>query len=965
MMTAQRACFQGVAGLVALFFLWSSFAVAQVTLPPGLLEQLNRAQPTTPYNPAQPLLSPLDQVRTQQQSNQQPNAPQTGPGAPSPAPERTQLELDYSRRAGMPLVQYGYDVFRSIVPSRGDLQTGAVADNYLLSIGDELVITLQGQVARSLRTRVDSEGRIVVPDVPPVAAAGRSFGGVRSDLEREVATRFPNTSVFVSVATVRQIAVSVLGEANAPGIYRMGGFATALDALAMAGGVKRTGSLRHILLVRGNATSVIDLYGAMAGVGAAPALALADGDRITIPPIGPTVAVSNEVVRPGIYELAGGNAASAQSLVALAGGPLRPSGNRFLKLSLDAQDRDASSELVSLAQQSLHAGDILMVLRRDDAPVGSVKLDGDVRVPGPRSLAAASDLRRLLGSDDAFLPSPYLLFGAVETTDPQTRARHLVPINLASVLNGDTNLALKDNDTVIVLGLGDVNYLASADVQAVLEGRSPPVLHERIVTKNPRGAAVVPQDQLAQREQNAQGGGAAQQANAQGGLAAQEANAQTALAAQQANAAQTSTSPQGPLANPAQRLFLAQQSEQICRGLQELATIASTARPGRFANALYSASAGRRLGAGDENTIENVFPCPPIFDKYPELLPLVVEYATTIEGAVRVPGPYPVLPGTAMSAVISEAGGLAREVDLTRVEVTHYALDNAAGSAQSDRALVQITPTQLASLAISPGDVVHFNPLVTERDTGVVTLTGQFRRPASYDIVRGERLSQLIARAGGLTEQAYPYGAIFTRESVRTQERQEYIRASQQIEAALTTAIPKAASTDQSQALVGVTQTLVAQLRTTEPLGRVVVEADPTVLQVKPQLDPLMEPGDSVFIPKRPFYVAVAGEVLNPTSLQFRPGAKPMDYIHQAGGFTQSAEDDSIFIVLPNGEAQPVKTSFWNFTPVEVPPGSTIVVPRNLSPFDLTAFLKDSTQILSQLAISAASLAIIHNGSTR
>jgi protein involved in polysaccharide export with SLBB domain len=300
-----------------------------------------------------------------------------------------------------------------------------------------------------------------------------------------------------------------------------------------------------------------------------------------------------------------------------------------------------------------------------------------------------------------------------------------------------------------------------------------------------------------------------------------------------------------------------------------------------------------------------------------------------------------------------------------RVEVTHYALDNAAGSTQSDRELVQITPPQLASLALSPGDVVHFNPLVTQRDTGVVVLTGEFRRPASYDIVRGEHLSQLIARAGGLTEEAYPYGAIFTRESVRAQEREEFARASQQIEAALATAIPHAESTDQSQALVTVTQQLVSQLRTAEPLGRVVVEADPTVLQVKPQLDPLMEPGDAVFIPKRPFYVAVAGEVLNPTSLQFRPGAKPMDYIREAGGFTQSAEDDSVFIVFPNGEAQPVQHSFWNFTAIEVPPGSTIVVPRNLSPFDLTAFLKDSTQILSQLAISAASLAIIHNGSTR
>src|SRR6185312_3162025 len=160
--------------------------------------------------------------------------------------------------------------------------------------------------------------------------------------------------------------------------------------------------------------------------------------------------------------------------------------------------------------------------------------------------------------------------------------------------------------------------------------------------------------------------------------------------------------------------------------------------------------------------------------------------------------PYPILPGTALSAIISEAGGLSREADLKRVEVTHYALDGAAGAAQSNRELVQMTPPDLARLAVSPGDVVHFNPVFTDRDMGVVALTGEFRRPAYYDIVRGERLSQLIERAGGLTEQAYPYGAVFTRESVRVQERQEFARAAQQLQSGLTAALPRATSSDQS-----------------------------------------------------------------------------------------------------------------------------------------------------------------------
>ena len=172
-----------------------------------------------------------------------------------------------------------------------------------MGTGDELVITLQGQVSRSIRTRVDTEGRVVIPDIPPIPAVGRPFGDFRRDLEREVAATFLNTSVFASIGAVRNITVAVLGEVPSPGIFHIGGLASVLDAMKLSGGILKTGSLRRITLTRGNRTINIDLYGAITDVHPAPDLALADGDRIMVPPIGPTAAVADEVVRPGIYEL--------------------------------------------------------------------------------------------------------------------------------------------------------------------------------------------------------------------------------------------------------------------------------------------------------------------------------------------------------------------------------------------------------------------------------------------------------------------------------------------------------------------------------------------------------------------------------------------------------------------------------------------------------------------------------------
>ncbi|MEY2396289.1 MAG: polysaccharide biosynthesis/export protein, partial [Acidobacteriaceae bacterium] len=84
------------------------------------------------------------------------------------------------------------------------------------------------------------------------------------------------------------------------------------------------------------------------------------------------------------------------------------------------------------------------------------------------------------------------------------------------------------------------------------------------------------------------------------------------------------------------------------------------------------------------------------------------------------------------------------------------------------------------------------------------------------------------------------------------------------------------------------------------------------------------------------------------------------DYITVAGGATQGADEGRIFVVLPDGGARPITENWLTFNnSVLIPPGSTVVVPRDLRPFDFTQFFKDATQITSQLAITAASLAVV------
>jgi polysaccharide export outer membrane protein len=148
-------------------------------------------------------------------------------------------------------------------------------------------------------------------------------------------------------------------------------------------------------------------------------------------------------------------------------------------------------------------------------------------------------------------------------------------------------------------------------------------------------------------------------------------------------------------------------------------------------------------------------------------------------------------------------------------------------------------------------------------------------------------------------------------------------------------------------------------LRNQKVIGRIAIAADPSVLATKPELDPLLEPGDVVYIPQRPSTISVLGQVMQPGSLPYRAGNSLEDYIQTAGGYSQTSDESNTFIVLPDGSARKVEKSWLNFSSVNLPPGSSIVVPRDITPLDARQIILDVSGIFSQLAVTAASLAVL------
>lgn len=960
------------------------------------------------------------------------------------------IEAAYSERAGSVLLQFGYDQFGAEPPRRDG--SGGVQADYTLGPGDELLVTLRGQKSSSKRHIIDAAGLLTADDVRPVVAQGLTLADLRAQLANAVTASFPDTEVYVSVTEIRRIGVLVTGAVARPGRQEVGAFATLIDALTAAGGVTRAGSLRRIRLFHaqdaGDVPSTglpVDLYDLfMIGDGASAGIRLRDGDRIFVPPLGPTVALAGPLKRPGVYELPPGQdrlpAAAARDM---AGGLLRPGAHRALRYAIGPNGEEQAEELADADATRLSDGDLLLMAPRREDRRGDLRLDGHVLRPGPRALERTPSITALVSAADLG-PSPYLPFAVLASTRPGGRARVLQPIDLGAVLNGRDRRPLAENDVLYVLGADDVDFLTSEPVLELLRGAREPapdacrglVVLARALTAQPdgplssgpqaRAAAgltggrtpcpplfdAVPDLLVFALEHasllmggvprpgfypSAGRGSATELAIAAGGPEAGPYDDPPSIggAAQRRPAGAGSILEPDtpvyeltgharrpgvrPLAGGATLRDALSGGDALRRDVYPLLGVIERFDRRTLAHRLLpfspqevaSGQANRALADGDRVRLLSIAevrsltsfsdkdgkPQAPPTDGEPadarQTLPegvaaLVRERGVQMRGAVRIPGTYPVAETASVEALLATAGGPATTADFSSVEIT---------TAAGQRRRLDLRDGASARTALHPGDSLRINPVPQTLEARAVTISGAVRRPGSYDVARGETLSSLIDRAGGLTEEAYPAGTSFLRDSERKRERAWFDQQARDLERWMVQEVEKgeAARSD----VVGLARQLATQLRGVEPLGRIVVEADPLVLRQRPELDVMLEPDDRIVIPKRPLTVTVTGEVLHPTAAQFVSGKTADAYLRDAGGASRNADDARIFLVLPDGRAQPLSLSSWNHTVTAILPGSSIVVPRDPKPFDLMEFSKNMGTILGQLAISAAAIAVI------
>jgi protein involved in polysaccharide export with SLBB domain len=915
--------------------------------------------------PAQAQVSPLDALRALRgngsgsvdNADSTPTQPVIQTFTPAPPPTQTappsHLEQIYSDRANMPLQQFGYDALG--VPQTATItQSGAVPDGYVLGADDELVVSLRGQENSSYRVRVDRDGNITLPKMPPVPAAGRRFGDFRANLEQEVAQAFISTKVFVALGNIHMVSILVSGEVRAPGVRIVSALASPLDVILLSGGIKKTGSLRAVRVVNGGSSRTIDLYSVVAQGNSSGLGPLRDGDRVYVPPLNATAAVAGDVSRPAIYELSPGSGAiSASALLRLAGGP-EIAGS--YTLSRFVVQRNGGMAMVPInAGTLIHSGEVLYVAMARGATTGRISVRGAVPITGLKPLSTARSVAELFRSAGDLNEDAYAPFAIIKRRDPVTNAITLVPFSITAAIRKTVDVPLQDEDTVFVFSRAEVKLLAATVVVDMNEAYAPainrgggsggPVVAGTSVTtpvvSDNTGNPFVPTVPTTP-------GAAASAANGAGVLAGAVGGSTTGNGS-------LSLSP-GDSSGSVDPRFTNQNSAITGAAISALAQ----------SQALMDASGGplRMLHAPQSPDGQRVDGLAGTIGVTPDsLMRTASDNLAWVLDQVREPGPYLSAKGTSIFDLVQTAGGFLQTADLSQIEVTSTAVDQASGRSSTTRTNYSQADGQMALGIVRPLDVVRVRPVYSDREAGTVTVAGQVRYPGVFDITRDERLSSLLQRAGGMTEVAYPYGAIFTRKSAALSEKEGNERSARELEnqiPALMFAQNNTTSADFTTAGAYLT-TLVRSLREIPALGRIVVTADPTVLATKPDLDFVLQPGDMLYVPKRPSTVTVSGEVRNPGSFQYRAGLSYREYLHFAGGTTQNADEGRVFVVMPDGSAAPIDSDWISFggSGGNIPPGATVVVPRDLRPFSWSQTLRDATQILSQIAVAAASIAVL------
>ncbi|WP_456342299.1 SLBB domain-containing protein [Thermovibrio sp.] len=815
------------------------------------------------------------------------------------------------------LRQFGYDFFRGYKKLPSAIPVGK---EYILGPGDEILIYIIGsspvKTPGVLKLPVDREGKVFIPGAGVIYVWGMSVG----EAER-VVSKAVGAPVKITVGRLRTFPVYVSGEVKRPGAIVVTGVNTLIDALNLAGGVKKTGTLRDIVITRktpkGTKEIHVDLYQLLL-YGKPVDFRLQDGDVIFVKPIRKVAGIAGKVKRPAIYELKGNE--TVKDLINIAGG-LLPSSYKY-KAVIQRYHKNQYLELVEgnlddkkFVNQKVHDGDILLIKQVLSIPLNAVLVEGYTAYPGLYQYKPGMKLSELL-SPDLFFIDTSMDFALITRQFPPGTPPQYITFAPRDVFKNTYDIELKPADKITFFKVGNVkavNFNSIKDV-VVLEGKIkyPGVYAYR---KGLKLSQILTSDRITENT----------------------------------------------------NLYYGEIERRDPETLDIVKII-------RFAP-IDIVKGKKDITLHKLDTVRF----------YPKYLYKPILVSGEVKRSYYVPyHPEITLAEALTSAQFTDSIKNLKVIVLRKEKESSQPLSSKEKKEKTKASFflydILVKKTPETQFTLKPGDRLVVVKVKPEEAVEKVQISGYVKHPGVYKIGDKTTLYDILKQAGGFLPNAYPEGIVILRKSVEEMQREKLAQAinlmRQQLEKEEAGVMQSDLTSEElraRQAAYEAKRKLLEEIEKSQVTGRiagVIVPHNLEELKNSPY-NILLEDGDRIYIPKKPQSILVFGEVYNPSAFVHQKGLTVREAISLAGGLTRDADKENIFVIKANGTTvssgegghlikwdSKKKRFVWgnsenSILDYKLQPGDAVIVPTEIKvPIMWRPLIKDVVQIIYQSALT-------------
>ena len=305
--------------------------------------------------------------------------------------------------------QFGYALFNNDTDHNFFEERISVGGNYILGPGDVLKISIWGKLDEQFELEIDNNGQIFMPKVGSLSIAGESLKRARSLIKKALSKHYVNLNYNIMLKSLRKIKILIMGEVTYPGSYNISSLTSPFNALYLAKGPTKLGSLRNIQVIRGGKiVKTIDLYNNLLSGKQIKTIRLLENDVLFIPTIKETLKLTGAIKREHIFEMR--KKTTLYDAVHKLGGGLIPLPIQYKIQVTRITKAGARKNLVfdynnSIKKEIIHNGDQIHIFK---AKTKAIQLLGEVQYPGTYIIQENEKLEDIIIKAGGFTKNAFL-----------------------------------------------------------------------------------------------------------------------------------------------------------------------------------------------------------------------------------------------------------------------------------------------------------------------------------------------------------------------------------------------------------------------------------------------------------------------------------------------------------------------------------------------------------------------------